>query len=157
MTVTPDFDAPDGVPRLEPYRRPPELDPALRSSNPLLEISNATVRAYKAAFGRGPTHARTRFAGTDTLVVLLQDMLTVSERNLAALGEFERLRQHRLLVHQVAEPEIRAAVERILDRPTLGLISGIDPHRDVAAEVITLAPVPIPDPELPPKWGHGRL
>src|SRR5581483_12010526 len=76
-------------------------DPRAAASSPLLEISNATVRLYKAAFGRGPTHARARFAGTDTLVVLLQDTMTVTERRLAALGEHERLRAHRLLLHKV--------------------------------------------------------
>jgi uncharacterized protein YbcI len=114
----------------------------LVSSSPLLEISNATVRLYKAAFGRGPTHARARFAGTDTLVVLLQDTMTVSERRLAALGEHERLRAHRLLLHKVIENEIRAVVEDVLDRSTLSLISGLDTDRDVAAEVLVLAPVP---------------
>ena len=119
-------------------------EPRLSSSSPLLEISNATVRLYKAALGRGPTHARARFAGSDTLVVLLQDTMTVSERKLAALGEHERLRAHRLLLHAVVEDEIRAVVEEVLDRPTLSLISGLDTHRDVAAEVILLAPVPEP-------------
>jgi uncharacterized protein YbcI len=99
------------------------------------------VRLYKAAFGRGPTHARARFAGTDTLVVLLQDTMTVSERRLAELGEHERLRAHRLFLHKVVEDEIRAVVEEVLERPTLSLISGLDPERDVAAEVLVLAPV----------------
>jgi uncharacterized protein YbcI len=102
------------------------------------------VRIYKSAFGRGPTHARARFAGTDTLVVLLQDTMTISERQLAVLGEHERLREHRLVLHEAFEPQIRAVVERILGRPTLGLITGIDTHRDLAAEVITLGPVPVP-------------
>jgi uncharacterized protein YbcI len=112
------------------------------SSSPLLEISNATVRLYKAAFGRGPTHARARFAGTDTLVVLLQDAMTVSERRLAELGEHERLRAQRLLLHTVVEDEIRAVVEEVLERPTLSVISGLDTERDVAVEVLLLAPVP---------------
>jgi uncharacterized protein YbcI len=110
------------------------------SGSPLLEICNATVRLYKAAFGRGPTHARARYAGSETLVVLLQDTMTASERRLAELGEHERLCAHRLLLHQVVEDEIRSVVERTLHRPTLSLISGLDPHRDVAAEVILLAP-----------------
>jgi uncharacterized protein YbcI len=110
------------------------------SNSPLLEICNATVRLYKTAFGRGPTHARARYAGSETLVVLLQDTMTASERRLAQLGEHERLRAHRLLLHQVVEDEIRSMVERILERPTLSLISGLDTHRDVAAEVVLLAP-----------------
>lgn len=125
-------------------------DPRQVSASPLLEISNATVRLYKAAFGRGPTHARARFAGPDTLVVLLQDTMTVSERRLAALGEHERLRAHRLLLHKVVEDEIRAVVEEVLERPTLSLISGLDTERDVAAEVLVLAPVPDPTHDLSP-------
>lgn len=128
------------VPHPEGDRSVDGADPRSISTSPLLEISNAIVRLYKAAFGRGPTHARARFAGPDTLVVLLQDTLTVSERSLAALGEHERLRAHRLVLHQVVEQEIRSVVERILQRPTLSLISGIDTHRDVAVEVVLLAP-----------------
>ena len=118
--------------------------PRSSSSSPLLEISNATVRLYKAAFGRGPTHARARFAGPDTLVVLLQDAMTVSERKLAELGEHERVRSHRLILHKAVEDEFRAVVERILDRRALSLINGLDTERAVAVEVVLLAPVPDP-------------
>jgi uncharacterized protein YbcI len=72
------------------------------------------------------------------LVVLLQDKMTASGRRLAALGEHERLRGHRLLVHRSVEPQIRAIVERILARRTLGLISGIDTRQDIAAEVLVV-------------------
>lgn len=143
MKTTPDWEAPDGEEQIE-MDGMSGLEPGARAASPLLEISNATVRIYKTAFGRGPTRARTRFAGTDTLVVLLQDTMTISERRLAALGEHERLREHRLVLHEALGPQVRAVVERILGRPTLGVISGIDTHRDLAVEVITLAPVPVP-------------
>jgi uncharacterized protein YbcI len=110
--------------------------------NPLLEISNVMVHLYKVAFGRGPTHARARFAGADLLVVLLQDTMTVSERRLVAMNQHERLREHRLLLHDTVEDEMRGAVERILGRPTLALISGIDPKHDVAVETFLLAAMP---------------
>jgi len=118
------------------------------SSSPLLEISNATVRLYKAAFGRGPTHARARFAGPDTLVVLLQDTLTVSERRLVEVGEHERLRAHRLLLHQTVETEIRAIIEQTLGRSITSLICGLDPQRDIAVEVAVLAPATHAEPEV---------
>ena len=63
--------------------------------SPMLEISNAMVRLYKEAFGRGPTKARAQFAGPDTLVVILESSLTVAERNLVAMGERQRLRKAR--------------------------------------------------------------
>ena len=134
MTLTPDRELAywqDG------WRR---AEPGAGSTSPLLEISNATVRIYKEMLGRGPTHARARFAGIDTLVVVLQDTMTVSERKLAALGEHDCLREQRLLVHRTVEDELREVVERILSRRTLALINGIDPRCDVAAEVFLLAP-----------------
>jgi uncharacterized protein YbcI len=134
------------APRLEQ-----QPDPASVATSPLLEISNATVRLYKKTFGRGPTHARARFAGPDTLVVLLQDTLTVSERRLAALGEHDRLREHRQLLRGALDEEMRALVERIFSRGTVALINGIDTHRDVAAEVFLLAP----PAQLEPSRGAG--
>jgi uncharacterized protein YbcI len=110
------------------------------AANPLLEISNVMVHLYKVAFGRGPTNARARFAGADLIVVVLQDTMTVSERRLVDAGEHERLRAYRLLLHQTVEDDMRGAVERILLRPTLSLITGIDTHRDVAVETFLLGP-----------------
>ncbi|HTX07902.1 MAG TPA: Na-translocating system protein MpsC family protein [Solirubrobacteraceae bacterium] len=110
------------------------------AESPLLEIANAMVHLYKVALGRGPTHARARFAGTDMVVVVLRDTMTVSERRLASIGQHERLREHRLLLRDVITDEMRGAVERVLGRPTLALIGGIDTQHDVAVETFLLAP-----------------
>jgi uncharacterized protein YbcI len=135
----------------EPEDRPGAAEGSehTRASSPLLEISNATVRLYKDTFGRGPTQARARFAGPDTLVVLLRDTMTVAERKLAELGEHEQIRTHRLRLHGALEDEIREVVGQILGRPAVGVISGIDTRHDVAAEVIMLEPAPHPDPPPP--------
>ncbi len=106
----------------------------------MLEISNAMVRVYKEAFGRGPTKARAQFAGPDTLVVILEASLTVAERNLATLGEHQRLREARLIFHHALEDQFRAIVEQALGRRTMAFVSGIDTNRDVAIEVFTLEP-----------------
>jgi uncharacterized protein YbcI len=111
-----------------------------RQGSALLQISNAMVRLYKDAFGRGPTKARAQFAGPDTLVVLLQDSMTTAERNLAAMGEHGRLRDARMFFQYALEDEFRAAVEQILRRRTVAFISGIDTVRDVSIEVFTLEP-----------------
>jgi uncharacterized protein YbcI len=120
------------------------------SRSPMLEIANAMVRLYKEAFGRGPTKARAVLAGPDTLVVTLENSLTVAERNLVALGQTERLRTTRLFFLQSLEPEFRAIVEGALGRRTLAFVSGIDPSRDVAAEVFTLEPVGAPSLDSEP-------
>ena len=89
------------------------------SGNALVEIANAIVHVYKQAYGRGPTKARARFMGSDVLVVLLEDNLTVAERNLVALGEFARVREQRLLMEAAFEDQKRAQVERILHAGSL--------------------------------------
>jgi uncharacterized protein YbcI len=106
--------------------------------SPMLEISNAMVRLYKEAFGRGPTKARAQFAGPDTLVVILECSLTVAERNLVAMGEHQRLHEARLFLQYALEEQFRAIVEEAIGRRTLAFVSGIDTRRDVAIELFTL-------------------
>src|SRR5688500_1344837 len=57
-----------------------------------LAVSNAMVRLYKEHFGRGPTKARTHFAGHDALVCTLENSFTPTERKLVLMGENQRLR-----------------------------------------------------------------
>jgi uncharacterized protein YbcI len=106
----------------------------------MLELSNAMVHLYKEVFGRGPTKARANFAGPDTLVIVLEDSMTVAERNLASLGEHQRLRDARLFFQYAVEHEFRSTVERILGRRTVAFVSGIDTREDVAVEIFTLEP-----------------
>lgn len=105
-----------------------------------LAVSNALVRLYKERFGRGPTKTRTHFAGPDTLVTTLQDSLTPAERNLARLGEHQRLRDVRLFLQHASEAEFREAVERITGRKVWAFVSGIDTVNDVSTEVFYLEP-----------------
>jgi uncharacterized protein YbcI len=113
---------------------------ASNGRSPLLEISNAMVALYKEAFGRGPTKARTQFAGHDTLVVTLESSLTVSERNLVEIGEHQRLRETRLFLSDSLEDQFRAIVEQALGRKTLAYVSGLDTARDVTVKFFTLEP-----------------
>ena len=124
----------------------PEDIPAVRPQlapvrNPMLEISNAMVRLYKEAFGRGPTKARAFLAGPDTLLVMLEDTMTVAERNLAAMGEHERLSQARSFFQRALEQEFRAIIEQALGRRTVAFVSGIDSKHDLAVEIFTLQPL----------------
>jgi len=121
---------------------------AVSDRSPMLEISNAMVRLYKGAFGRGPTKARAQFAGPDTLVVLLEASLTVAERNLVAMGEHQRLREARLFFQYALEDQSRTIVEQALGRRTLAFVSGIDTQRDVAVEVFTLEPTDDDTPSM---------
>ena len=110
-------------------------------SGALLEISNEIVRLYKEQFGRGPTHARTNWAGPDTIVTTLENTLTRAERNLVAMGEHQRLRDTRMFfqyatVHGFCEP-----IERITGRRVRSFVSGIDTAVDgLSIELFILHP-----------------
>jgi uncharacterized protein YbcI len=133
-------------------RRDVRVEHAPGAPSPLLDIANAMVHLYKETFGRGPTRARAHFSGPDTLTVLLEDTLTVAERRLVSLGEHERVRADRLCLQLALEDIKRAEVERILSRRTIAAICGIDPSRDVAAEVFMLAPAVEPSED---GFGHA--
>jgi uncharacterized protein YbcI len=104
------------------------------------EISREMVRIYKDQFGRGPTKARTDFAGPDVLLCTLEDSLTPAERSLVKMGEHQRLRDTRLFFQVATEGEFKEVVERILGRQVRGFVSGIDAEKDISAELFYLVP-----------------
>ena len=105
-----------------------------------MAVSNAMVKIYKEQFGRGPTKVRTNFAGPDTVVSTLEDSLTPAERNLARLGEHQRLRDMRMFFQHASEEQFRGAVEEITGRKVWAFVSGIDTSEDVSTEVFYLEP-----------------
>jgi uncharacterized protein YbcI len=109
-----------------------------------MAITNEMVRLYKEQFGRGPTKARTSFAGPDTVVATLEDSLTRSERNLVAFGEHHRLRDTRMFFQYACEEQFREAVERLTGRKVWAFVSGIDTERDVSSEIFYLEPLAPP-------------
>jgi uncharacterized protein YbcI len=104
----------------------------------LAEISREMVRLYKTQFGRGPTRARSDFAGPDVVVCTLEDTLTPAEKRMAELGEHQRLRDLRLYFQHVSEEQFCEIIERILGRKVRAFVSGMDTEEDVAAELFYL-------------------
>src|SRR4051794_20560553 len=78
----------------------------------LQEVSNVLVRLHKEQFGRGPTNARSFFAGPDALVCVLEDALLPAERRMVELGEASRVRDSRVAFQAATEPEFIDAVEK---------------------------------------------
>ena len=104
------------------------------------QVSNAMVKLYKEQFGRGPVEARTDFAGPDALICTLTDSMTPAEKNLAEMGEHQRLRDTRLFFQHATETAFRTMVEQITGRNVVAFVSGIDTERDVSSEVFYLEP-----------------
>jgi uncharacterized protein YbcI len=116
----------------------------------LADISNEMVGLYKNLFGRGPTRARTNWAGPDTLVCTLEDSLTPAERAMVELGEYQRLRDVRMFFQYATEDRFREVIERLSGRPVRGFVSGMDVKADIATELFYLVPLKRTDDELSP-------
>lgn len=102
------------------------------------EISREMVRLYKEQFGRGPTKARTEFAGPDIVICTLENSLTPAERRLVEMDEHQRLRDTRMYFQHATEKTFREVIERILGRQVRAFVSGIDTCADVSSEVFHL-------------------
>ena len=102
------------------------------------EISREMVRLYKELFGRGPTRARTEFAGHDIVICSLENTFTPAERSLAEMGEHQRLRDTRMYFQAATHDRFIGVVEKVTGRKVRAFISGLDANKDVCAEVFYL-------------------
>jgi uncharacterized protein YbcI len=120
----------------------PRIGHADKRGLELQELTNAMVRLYKELFGRGPTKARTNYAGPDTIITTVQNSLTAAERNMVELGEDQRVREIRMFFQHASEAEFTGTVEEITGRKVWAFVSGMDTTRDMASEVFYLEPMP---------------
>jgi len=125
---------------------------ATESISVLAEISRAMVRLHKEQFGRGPTHARTDFAGRDTVVCTLEDALLPAERSMVEMGEDQRVRESRTFLQAATAALFVRTVEEILGREVRAFSSAIDPKADVVFEIFALQPGLSSQTD-----GHGRI
>ena len=114
--------------------------PGVPHTSTSVQLANEMVRIYKEIFGRGPTKARSDWAGADTLVCTLEDSLTPAERKMTELGEDQRVREMRLFFQHSCEANFRESVERITGRKVRAFTSGTDTGQDVSSEVFYLEP-----------------
>jgi uncharacterized protein YbcI len=110
----------------------------------MVELSNGMVKLYKELFGRGPTKAKTSYAGPDLLVSTLENSLTAIERTMVDAGEYERVRDLRMHFQYLGEDSFVGIVEQITGRKVRAFVSGMDTKRDVASELFYLEPLSQP-------------
>jgi uncharacterized protein YbcI len=104
-------------------------------------ISKEMVRIYKDQFGRGPTKVRTYWCADDVIITVLEDTFTPAERNLAGMGEHQRLRDMRTFVQYASLDEFCEPVERLTGRKVRAFLSGTDPAADgMSIETFILHP-----------------
>ena len=107
----------------------------------LADVSREMVRVYKDQFGRGPTKARTQWAGSDILITVLEDTLTPVERRLITMGEHQRVRDMRMFFQYASRPHFVEPVERLTGRKVRSFLSALDTETGgVAMETFILDP-----------------
>jgi uncharacterized protein YbcI len=104
-----------------------------------LAISRELMSLMNDYLGRGPVRARTYFS-EDMIVCVLEDALTKLERNLAALGREDEVRQIRHLFQGALRDQAIAAVERVTSRRVVSFMSDHDVGQDLGAQIFVLEP-----------------
>lgn len=105
-------------------------------------IASGIASLFSDDFGRGPARARALMTG-DYVFVAADDVLSVLERSLVALGDDGLVRELRLAFEDVMAAAFVGVVESALGRTVVGYHSQIFLDRDAAFELFVL------DPEQP--------
>jgi uncharacterized protein YbcI len=111
------------------------------ATSPLTAVSNALVALHKEQFGRGPTRARTHFAGPDAMLCVLEDALLPAERRMAETGEAQRVRESRMAFQVATAPEFIDAIERLVHRKVVAFGSATDVENNVVFETYVFQPL----------------
>src|SRR5215208_6109274 len=108
----------------------------------LADISREMVRVYKEQFGRGPTRARTQWAGSDVLITVLEDTLTPVERRLLTMGEHQRVRDMRMFFQYASRSHFVEPVARRTGRRVRSFLGATATETDgTSMETFILEPV----------------
>jgi uncharacterized protein YbcI len=102
-------------------------------------ISAQMVQLALRHLGRGPTRARTSINANFVLVVL-DDVLTRTEKNLVEAGERELIRRQRQVFAELMRGDAIEIVQEAIGRRVRSLLSDIDPDCGVSALVFLLEP-----------------
>jgi uncharacterized protein YbcI len=109
-------------------------------TSPLAAVSNAMVRLHKEQFGRGPTTARSYYAGPDLLLCVLEDALLPAEIKLSEMGEQQRVRESRVAFQAATYEEFVEAVEAIVERQVSAFGSAVDVDNNTVFEAFSFVP-----------------
>ena len=118
-----------------------EMDPRERQQSMMVAVSNALVALHKDQFGRGPTKARSHFAGPDALMCVMEDVLLPAERKLVALGQQASVRETRSAYQTATAADFIATVEQIVYRKVRAFASAVDPDANTVFENFYFEPL----------------
>jgi uncharacterized protein YbcI len=107
----------------------------------LAQMSRAMVALHKEQFGRGPTKARTDFAGPDAMITVLEDALLPAEKAMVAMGESLRVQESRTFMQDATQDRFIKTVEEIVYRKVRSFQSACDPQSGIIVEIPIFEPL----------------
>jgi uncharacterized protein YbcI len=111
-----------------------------RATSPAATISTGVVGVVHEYTGRGPTKARTTI-DQNTVIVMMGDTLTKSERKLAEDGKSDLVYEIRHQFQGTMREDLIDVVESALGRKVIAFMSANHLDPDLAAEVFVLEPL----------------
>ena len=104
----------------------------------LAEISRRIVQLYASRAGKGPTEAKTYWAGDDALLVLLGGGFTRGEQTLRSRGLSAEVDDYRRAMQEALEADMTQAVEEVVGRRVVAFMSATHHDPDFNAELFVL-------------------
>lgn len=128
--------------------------PPTRTSS-LAALSRGLVQLFRHRAGRGPTQAKSYWAGEDALLVLFGGGYTKAEKTLWAQGRLDTAVAYRHAVLEALEDDMREVVEGSLGRAVTAVLASAHHDPDVMAAVFLLEPLGGSGSGEAGRWGAG--
>ena len=128
--------------------------PPLRTHS-LAPLSRGLVQLFRHRAGRGPTQARSFWAGEDALLVLFGGGYTKAEKTLWEQGRPDTAVAYRHAVLEALEDDMRDVVETSLGRTVVAVLATAHHEPDETAAVFLLEPLGGSGSAEEGRWGAG--
>ena len=117
-----------------------EEGPRLRGGQLLVALSDGIVELFRDLLGKGPERCKTYWAGSDTLLIMLDGGYTVAERTLFEAGRGAAVRESRTALQQILASRMKDTVEQLTGRSVVAFLSASHQDPDLSAEFFVLEP-----------------
>ena len=121
----------------------------------LATLSRGLVQLFRHRAGRGPTQAKSFWAGDDALLVLFGGGYTKAEKTLWNQGRSDTAVAYRHAVLEALEDDMRAVVESSVGRAVTAVLATAHHDPDVMAAVFLLEPLGGSGSAEAGRWGTG--
>ena len=132
-----------------------QLRPAPAQTHSLAALSRGLVQLFRHRAGRGPTQAKSFWAGDDALLVLFGGGYTKAEKTLWDQGRPDTAVAYRHAVLDALQGDMREVVEEALGRAVIAVLASAHHDPDVMAAVFLLEPLGGSGSGEAGRWGAG--